>query len=220
MSQNDNNCAVIFDLDGTLLDTVKDIANAVNDTLLQFGYPTHSVSFYEKNIGGGINDLIDRSLPKGHNISTETYIKNLDHYYKDHLNKSAKVYPHIYDILNLLQKRDIPMAVISNKRHPFAVNSVDLFFKNYFQIVIGSGPEYPLKPDPTSAEHVLNVLNADPAQSYFVGDTEYDILTAKNSNMKSLAVSWGMISREELLVHQPDHIFDEPKKLLDYFKEI
>ena len=220
MSQNDNNCAVIFDLDGTLLDTVKDIANAVNDTLLQFGYPTHSVSFYEKNIGGGINDLIDRSLPKGHNISTETYIKNLDHYYKDHLNKSTKVYPHIYDILNLLQKRDIPMAVISNKRHPFALNSVDRFFKDYFQIVIGSGPEYPLKPDPTSAEHVLNVLNADPAKSYFVGDTEYDILTAKNSNMKSLAVSWGMISHEELLVHQPDHIFDEPKKLLDYFKEI
>ena len=112
------------------------------------------------------------------------------------------------------------MAVISNKRHPFAVNSVDRFFKDYFQIVIGSGPEYPLKPDPTSAEHVLNVFNADPAQSYFVGDTEYDILTAKNSNMKSLAVSWGMISHEELLVHQPDHIFDEPKKLLDYFKEI
>ena len=220
MSQNDNNCAVIFDLDGTLLDTVKDIANAVNDTLLQFGYPTHSVSFYEKNIGGGINDLIDRSLPKGHNISTETYIKNLDHYYKDHLNKSTKVYPHIYDILNLLQKRDIPMAVISNKRHPFAVNSVDRFFKDYFQIVIGSGPDYPLKPNPTSAEHVLNVFNADPAKSYFVGDTEYDILTAKNSNMMSLAVSWGMISREELLVHQPDHIFDEPKKLLDYFKEI
>ena len=220
MNQIEDNCAVIFDLDGTLLDTVKDIANAVNDTLLQFGYPTHSVSFYEKNIGGGINDLIDRSLPKGHNISSKTYIKNLDHYYKDHLNKSAKVYPHIYDILNLLQKRDIPMAVISNKRHPFAVNTVDRFFKDYFQIVIGSGPEYPLKPDPTSAEHVLNVLHADPAQSYFVGDTEYDILTAKNSNMKSLAVSWGMISREELLVHQPDHIFDEPKKLLDYFKEI
>ena len=220
MSQSENNCAVIFDLDGTLLDTVKDIANAVNDTLLQFGYPTHSVSFYEKNIGGGINDLIDRSLPKGHNISTEAYIKNLDHYYKDHLNKSAKVYPNVYNILDLLQDKDIPMAVISNKRHPFAVNTVDRFFKDYFQIVIGSGPEYPLKPDPTSAEHVLNVLNADPAQSYFVGDTEYDILTAKNSNMKSLAVSWGMISREELLVHQPDHIFDEPKKLLDYFKEI
>ena len=70
MNQIEDNCAVIFDLDGTLLDTVKDIANAVNDTLLQFGYPTHSVSFYEKNIGGGINDLIDRSLPKGHNIST------------------------------------------------------------------------------------------------------------------------------------------------------
>ena len=220
MSQNDNNCAVIFDLDGTLLDTVKDIANAVNDTLLQFGYPTHSVSFYEKNIGGGINDLIDRSLPKGHNISTETYMKNLDHYYKDHLNKSTKVYPRIYEILNLLQERDIPMAVISNKRHPFVVNSVDRFFKDYFQIVIGSGPDYPLKPNPTSAEHVLNVFKADPVQSFFVGDTEYDILTAKNSNMMSLAVSWGMISREELLVHKPDHIFDEPKKLLDFFEEV
>ena len=220
MSNNDNNCAVIFDLDGTLLDTVKDIANAVNDTLLQLGYPTHPVSFYEKNIGGGINDLINRSLPKNHNISTENFIENLDHCYKSHLNKSTKVYPHIYDILNLLQEKDVPMAVISNKRHPFTVNSVDRFFKDYFQIVIGSLYDYPLKPDPTSAEHVLNVFNADPAQSFFVGDTEYDILTAKNANMMSLAVSWGMISRDELLVHEPDHIFDESKKLLDFFEGI
>ena len=78
----DHSQAVIFDLDGTLVDTVEDIANAVNDVLDKFGYPTHSIDFYKENIGGGINDLIQRSLPKKHNVTTESYIDSLDHFYE------------------------------------------------------------------------------------------------------------------------------------------
>ena len=98
--------AVIFDLDGTLIDTVEDIANSVNDVLIKFKYPTHSIDFYKENIGGGINDLIQKSLPKDHNVSTESYIESLDYFYKRHLNQNTKVYPYIYEILDLLKEKE------------------------------------------------------------------------------------------------------------------
>ena len=85
--------AVIFDLDGTLIDSVEDIANAVNDVLAELGFPTHDTEFYKQIIGGGINDLIQCSLPEDHSVEPEAYIERLDHYYIDHLNKSTKVYP-------------------------------------------------------------------------------------------------------------------------------
>ena len=130
--------AVIFDLDGTLIDTVEDIANSVNDVLIKFKYPTHSIDFYKENIGGGINDLIQKSLPKDHNVSTESYIESLDHFYKRHLNQNTKVYPYIYEILDLLKEKEIPIAIISNKRHPFTMESVDRFFSKYVDNVKSS----------------------------------------------------------------------------------
>ena len=120
-----NKRTVIFDLDGTLVDTVEDIANAVNDVMKKFDYPTHSLDFYKENIGGGINDLIDRSLPHDHNVTTESFIESLDFFYEEHLNKNTEVYPHIYEILDTLKSKDISIAVVSNKRHPFTVRSVD-----------------------------------------------------------------------------------------------
>ena len=212
--------AVIFDLDGTLVDTVEDIANAVNDTLADFGYPTHPIGFYKKSIGGGINDLIRRSLPKDHDVSTESYIKTLDHHYKTHLNQQTKVYPYVYEILDLLKEKEVPIAVISNKRHPFTVDSVNRFFPDSFDIIIGSGGDFPLKPDPQSALHVLEEYNAKPEKSFFVGDTEYDIMTAQNSEMISLGVMWGMSNKEKLSSFNADHLFDEPKHLFEFFQHI
>ena len=216
----DHSQAVIFDLDGTLVDTVEDIANAVNDVLNKFGYPTHSIDFYKENIGGGINDLIQRSLPKKHNVTTESYIDSLDHFYEKHLNKNTEVYPHIYDILDVLKSKGIPIAVVSNKRHPFTLQSVNEFFADYIDITIGSGSDFALKPDPESAEFVLNKFNAKAEDSFFVGDTGYDINTAKNAGMVSLGVVWGMSSKEKLTTFSPDHMFEKPIELLRFFEEI
>ena len=210
--------AVIFDLDGTLIDTVEDIANAVNDVLTKFNHPTHSIDFYKENIGGGINDLIQSSLPDNHNISTESYIKALDHFYIRHLNQNTKVYPYIYEILDLLQKKEIPIAIISNKRHPFTMDSVDRFFSKYIDITIGSGIEFPLKPDPKSAEYVLEKFNVKAEQSFFIGDTGYDVMMAKNSNMISLGVLWGMSDKDKLSSFDPDHLFEKPEDLFHFFQ--
>ena len=215
-----NKRTVIFDLDGTLVDTVEDIANAVNDVMKKFDYPTHSLDFYKENIGGGINDLIDRSLPHDHNVTTESFIESLDFFYEEHLNKNTKVYPHIYEILDTLKSKDISIAVVSNKRHPFTVRSVNEYFAEYIDITIGSGSDYPLKPDPTSAQFVLKKFNCDPGTSYFVGDTGYDINTAKNAGMISIGVQWGMSNKEKLLAFEPDHLFIEPEDLLRFFKTI
>jgi len=215
-----NKRAVIFDLDGTLVDTVEDIANAVNDVLKKFGYPTHSPEFYKENIGGGINDLINRSLPDDHNVTTESYIESLDFFYEERLNKNTKVYPYIYEILETLKAKDISIAVISNKRHPFTVQSVDEYFAKYIDVTIGSGSDYPLKPDPASAQFVLSKFNCDPTNSYFVGDTGYDINTAKNAGMISIGVLWGMSDKEKLSAFEPDHLFEKSEDLLEFFKSI
>ena len=210
--------AVIFDLDGTLIDTVEDIANSVNDVLIKFKYPTHSIDFYKENIGGGINDLIQKSLPKDHNVSTESYIESLDHFYKRHLNQNTKVYPYIYEILDLLKEKEIPIAIISNKRHPFTMESVDRFFSKYVDITIGSGDVFPLKPDPQSTQHVLNEFNAKANQSFFIGDTGYDIMTAKNADMVSLGVLWGMSDKQKLSSFDPAHLFEKPDDLFYFFQ--
>ena len=104
---------MIFDLDGTLLETIADIGNSVNDILKEFNYEQRSIKFYRDNVGGGIIDLLKKALPNDHSRPIDTYIEPLDRFYRLNLNKSAKVFPNIYDILDELKNRDIPIAVIS-----------------------------------------------------------------------------------------------------------
>ena len=219
INSSQHSTTVIFDLDGTLIDSVGDIANAVNDVLTELGFPTHDIEFYKENIGGGINDLIQCSLPKNHSVKPEAYIERLDYYYIDHLNKTTEVYPYIMDTLDFLRSKNVPIAVVSNKRHPFTIDSVDKFFKEYIEIAIGSGKQFPLKPDPTSSHHVLKRFNAKPELSYFVGDTEYDIKTAHNAGMISLGVLWGMSDKDKLESFNPDYLFEDPKSMLGFFEE-
>ena len=124
------------------------------------------------------------------------------------------------EILETLKAKDISIAVISNKRHPFTVQSVDEYFAKYIDVTIGSGSDYPLKPDPVSAQFVLSKFNCDPTNSYFVGDTGYDINTAKNAGMISIGVLWGMSDKEKLSAFEPDHLFEKSEDLLEFFKSI
>ena len=217
---NNNNkpAAIIFDLDGTLLDTIVDIGNSVNDILKEFNYEQRSTSFYRDNVGGGIRDLIEKALPNDHGRPIDTYIEPLDRFYRLNLNKSAKVFPNIYDILDELKNRDIPIAVISNKPHEFAVECVKEFLSEHIDITIGSGDKYALKPDPESANHVLEIFNVDPKQCFFVGDSGFDIITARNTGMKSIGVLWGLSNKERLLKFEPDYLFNEPSDLLKFVK--
>ena len=212
--------SIIFDLDGTLIDTIADIGNSVNDVLNEFSYKKRSTNFYRDNVGGGIRDLLQRALPKNHGRPIDAYIEPLNRFYRKNLNKEAKIYPFVIDILDLLKDNDIPVAVISNKPHEFTVECVNKFFPDQIDIVIGSGEEYPLKPDPKSANYVLKKFNVDPKQSYFIGDSGFDIETARNTNMNSIGVLWGLSDEDKLSKFSPNLLFGKQIELLSFLKTL
>ena len=121
-------------------------------------------------------------------------------------------------LLDELKNRHKPIAVISNKPHEFAVECVKEFLSEHIDITIGSGDKYALKPDPESANHVLEIFNVDPKQCFFVGDSGFDIITARNTGMKSIGVLWGLSNEERLLKFDPDYLFNEPTDLLKFVK--
>ena len=211
--------SMIFDLDGTLIDTIADIGNSVNDILKEFNYKIRSTSFYRDNVNGGIRDLLERALPENHGRPIDAYIEPLNRYYRKNLNKEAKVFPYIIEILEILKDNNIPTAVISNKPHVFTIECVDQFFPKHIDITIGSGEQYPLKPNPESASYVLKKFNADPKLSYFIGDSGFDIETAKNINMLSVGVLWGLSDEKKLKSFSPDYLFKEPLDLLKFLQE-
>ena len=212
--------SIIFDLDGTLIDTIADIGNSVNDVLNEFSYKKRSTNFYRDNVGGGIRDLLERALPNNHGRPIDAYIEPLNRFYRKNLNKEAKIYPFVIDILDLLKDNDIPVAVISNKPHEFTVECVNKFFPDQIDIVIGSGEEYPLKPDPKSANYVLKKFNVDPKQSYFIGDSGFDIETARNTNMNSIGVLWGLSDEDKLSKFSPNLLFGKQIELLSFLKTL
>ena len=212
--------SIIFDLDGTLLDTIADIGNSVNNILEEFNYQQRSKTFYRDNVGGGIRDLLKKALPESHGRPIDAYIEPLNRFYRMNLNKEAKVFPYVKDMLDLLKSNNIPIAVISNKPHEFTVECVNKFFPEHINIIIGSGEKYPLKPDPKSANYVLEQFNVNPKQSYFVGDSGFDIETARNSSMNSIGVLWGLSDEIKLSKFSPDLLFRAPLDLLSFLENL
>lgn len=198
----------IFDLDGTLLNTLDDLANACNYALNKFNFPIHEVDKYKTFIGNGIYKLVERAIPEGKkDYETVTIVlKVFNEYYNEHMMDMTKPYDGIIELLDKLSINGIKLAVVSNKKHDFTIEIVNKYFEEKFDIVFGHRDNYKEKPDPASVLEVIEAFNVSKEECIYIGDSNVDIITARNAGVKSIGVSWGFRGKEELAREGADYL--------------
>lgn len=210
--------AVLFDLDGTLLDTLEDIANAVNRVLTAHGFPTHPVEAYRYFVGEGVRILIRRVLPEDRR-DEETVAACMKDYredYSEHWNVKTRPYPGIAELLDGLAARNVRMAVLSNKPDASTRQCVqELLAKWCFDVVLGQREGIAHKPDPTGARAVAEILRVPPAEFLYVGDTSIDMMTAVAAGMYPVGALWGFRSADELTMTGAKRLIARPVELLE-----
>jgi phosphoglycolate phosphatase len=209
--------AIIFDLDGTLLNTITDIANCSNTVLTRWMCPTFPVTRYTELVGDGLSNLARKVLPPGRNSSNDVaaFVEEYRLEYKDRWNETSSHYSGIPELLEELTTRGVPLAVLSNKRDDFTQVCVSEFFPNTpFKVVRGEREGCPIKPDPTSALEIAQKLGVNPGHCLFVGDSEIDVLTAKSAGMRSVGVLWGFRSRHTLEEAGCEVCIETPQEML------
>lgn len=212
----------VFDLDGTLCDTIEDLAASVNFALSSLGFNTHPTELYKYMVGSGMKNLVFRALPEEKRSEVEVEKANtimLD-YYKDHFAVKTRVYDGITKLLLKLKEKGIHIAVCTNKSHDMAVKVIDKLFPNTFDTVIGKSDDRPLKPDPFSVNEIMNHYGVNPNETVFIGDSGIDIITALNSKTIPIGVLWGFRDEAELKQNGARHIAEAPKDILEIINNL
>jgi phosphoglycolate phosphatase len=208
--------AILFDLDGTLVDSLEDIADAMNHALGELGHPPHALEAYRTLVGDGARELARRALPPEHTRDIEPVLARYKDRYHRHPITKSRAYPGIYELLTTLRERAIPLAVVTNKPHEAAVAIVDALFPSHtFRVVLGQRDGVPHKPDPAMPRAVLRELDLASSDAWFVGDTSTDMCTARNAGLVAIGVTWGFRARAELEAHGAHAIIDVPAALLE-----
>lgn len=206
---------VIFDLDGTLLDTLEDLADAGNWVCRRNGWPEHSLEEFRAMVGHGIPNLVERFSPEGCRspLLMVNTLAQFSQYYGAHNMDKTLPYAGMEELAAELKKRGVQMAVYSNKADDFSRQIVEHFFPGVFSLVRGKVRGVPVKPNPTGVRQVLAELNADPAATLFVGDSSVDMETAHNAGLPACGVTWGFRSRESLEAAGAEFLADTPEQL-------
>lgn len=208
---------VIFDLDGTLLNTIADLAQSTNHALRALGYPTHEESAYPFMVGNGINKLFERALPEGEK-SEENVLRMrrefLPHYDAHNADKS-RPYPGISVLLEQLQAQGLQLAVASNKYQSATEKLVAHYFPTLrFVAVLGQREGVSVKPHPAIVQDILSIARVDKDAVLYVGDSGVDMQTALNAGIEACGVTWGLRPRTELEEFRPDYIVDSAEEIL------
>ncbi len=211
--------AVIFDLDGTLVDSLVDIANAMNRTLMRFNYPTYDYDAYKYFVGNGLKTLVYQCLPD--NKKEEEHVIEclgimMEEYRKTVTEKTVP-YPGIPELLDELSKLNIKMAILSNKADELTQKICSRLLNQWhFEIIMGASELFPRKPDPASALYIAETMDVIPKNITYIGDTNVDMKTANAAGMFAVGVTWGFRTREELEENGAKLIINHPTELLNY----
>ncbi|MBQ6898455.1 MAG: HAD-IA family hydrolase [Clostridia bacterium] len=191
---------IIFDLDGTVLDTLADLCDSVNFALKMHNLPERSIEEVRTFVGNGIRRLIDLAVPTGTGISlTDSVFEAFKLHYKDHSCDKTRPYDGINDLLLSLKKKGMLTAVVSNKAD-FAVKElVERYFPGMFSYFAGEKDGIPRKPAPDMVINAINSLNVSPDEAVYIGDSEVDVMTARNTGIENIIVTWGFRDEKALL---------------------
>lgn len=207
---------VIFDLDGTLVDTIADLAGATNYALVQLGLPTHSVQAIRSFVGNGINKLLERSLPESERTEAGV-MKMREHfipYYNEHNADLSQPYPGVVSLLNGLQSRGVLLAVASNKYQAATEKIIAHYFPEIdFVRVYGQRTDVPIKPNPAVVLEIMGHAGVERNEVLYVGDSGVDMQTGINAGVDTVGVSWGFRSRSELESFRPLAVIDRAEEL-------
>ncbi len=211
---------VIFDLDGTLTDTIEDLADATNFALKFYGYPAHKIEEYKYFIGNGAKKLVQRAAPKDiDEDKVSALLEKFFEYYRAHYLDKTKLYEGVSEVIETLISRGIKLGVRSNKPHEMTQKVVEALLPNCFVEVIGQDSRFPIKPDASAIHYIIKKCESTPEDTVFVGDSGVDMQTAKNSGTRAVGVSWGFRTRDELFENGADLVADTPEELLNIILE-
>ncbi|MGF1678061.1 MAG: HAD family hydrolase [Candidatus Methylacidiphilales bacterium] len=215
--------AVLFDLDGTLLNTLDDIVEAANRVLIRHGYPSHDHEQYKRMVGDGPAVLFQRAI-RTTDASDPVLATLVEAYQKEcalQADRHARLFPGMEVLLNGLSARRLRLAVLTNKLQPHADNVMAHFFNRWrWECVLGSGGHVARKPDPEGALRIAELLCITPGECLFLGDTDVDMMTAKRAGMLPVGVLWGFRSEEELRHHGAELILERPEDLLEHLPAV
>ena len=215
---------IIFDLDGTLVNTAEDLGDSVSAALTELGLPTHTIEEYISFVGNGTLMLVKRSLPE--NLRDDEELLNKAHelfcnYYSEHYLDKSKVYDGIPEVVESLKSAGKKLYIMTNKPYQFANAIADRCFpEGTFSLVGGSGQGFPRKPDPSYENHIIELSGTDKSDVIHIGDSGTDVETAHNAGIKCIACSWGFRSRESLIEAGADYIVDTPSEILGILRQL
>lgn len=207
---------ILFDLDGTLLNTLTDLAESVNKMLDAEGYPARTEQQIRASLGNGAKMLVWTSLPEGASeAEAERCLELYRPIYKQNMSKNTRPYEGITELLAALKQRNVKMGVVSNKPDAPCKALVKEMFGSYIDVALGDQPNVPRKPDRAAVDSALSMLGAKHSSAIYIGDSEVDIMTARNAGLPCVCVTWGFRDRDVFEEEGADFIIDHPRDLLD-----
>lgn len=211
---------IIFDLDGTLLNSLGDLHACFNHAIKSFGYPERSLNEIKSFVGNGIKKAIERALPKP--VEDRDLNKIVDYfriYYRDHMLEFTKPYDGIIEMLEEARKKGFKLAVVSNKYDDEVKMLVKNYFGKYIDIAIGEGHGIRKKPEVDGVIEAINELDSNLKRTIFVGDSDVDIKTAKNAGIHCISVTWGFRDRNFLMAEGAEYFANHPKEILEIIEK-